>query len=313
MVGPATSAAAAATAVVAAIATEKAQNQQDWTTLIQKIDAMLEMLKTMDLRIRRIEMQLGLYEYKITRKQLENILEEMRLSGFKFMDGLTLGELVKNKLKEKNIKPEDFCKDTGISMDQYKLLHNDKFLPDEETGKKMAKILGVDYFDFDICRLHTKANMKVIESPEWQNATEMVRKSARFRSILERICEPNGTGPYFNLFHPLEIGCYDYISPPSYDDEISKAEEIRKSGMKKPLANYQYRNHLWSAIRAAIVQGDVNKINKTATLLKNFLQGLKNPTWSENLNEEIKHLNTIIEFPENCIKVIKQAREKFHR
>ncbi len=38
MVGPATSAAAAATAVVAAIATEKAQNQQDWTTLIQKID-----------------------------------------------------------------------------------------------------------------------------------------------------------------------------------------------------------------------------------------------------------------------------------
>lgn len=249
--------------------------------------------------LHKLERKFGTSDIKVSLKDLEHVFKNPESYYFNFMNGMTIGDLIRNKVAEKVIDTQKFCSSLHITDDRYKALIDDKVLPGPKESEIMAKLLQVGLSDLNVCKGHTYQKMKITQTSEWRDASSLVEKDAEFYSALLIACRNNE-----ELFPILAKRISDYLDKKTTpDSEIMKAKQLIERGLKARKNIVLVRRHYWKAIRLALSAGDKVKVISIGGELKNFLLQYLKPE-----DNEIKEIDTIFANPEKCIEIVEKAK-----
>ena len=167
------SALAAAGAVAAAIGVDFRDLSQRSKEIEKKSETITieNLLYKMEAQLERNTEILEIWKRRYYLKQTKEIIENPQKYRFLLSGGVTLGDLLNDKVKNK----KEFCKEAGISEKILEDLLKDKIFPFPELSKKLRYILtskyGVREVDYFISIGNTYQKIKILsdKSIKWGN------------------------------------------------------------------------------------------------------------------------------------------------
>jgi len=165
------SASAAAGAVAAAIDVDFRDLLERVKKIEKELGTIENLLGNMEVQLERNTEILEIWERRYYLKQAKEIIENPQKYRFLLSGGVTLGDLLNDKVKNK----KEFCKEAGISEKILEDLLKDKIFPFPELSKKLRYILtskyGVREVDYFISIGNTYQKIKILsdKSIKWGN------------------------------------------------------------------------------------------------------------------------------------------------
>jgi len=159
---------------------QQQQNQRYWDIdrhISDSLKDLRTLLEKIDLKLDRI---LEKYKTGMDRRTIKTFLKNPVQYNLEFMPGVTLGELLKEKLGQGDTA--GISKKLGIDSQTFNDILEDKILPDKTLSEKLEYTLktryGVEPDDFYICKAHTYTKIKILDdkSIDWKSIEDKVQQ-----------------------------------------------------------------------------------------------------------------------------------------